>query len=273
MRLALLVVMLASAAHAEDLSGVDYAAVTCADDDISSRDIAVLPDGKIVEGKQLEAWTDAIGEGKAAKARRAKMFEGISLRGGWCVAESTVKAGKKAFTFVVTGAGDYTGAGGDKLTGAAQMIARPVPDKDAAKLPPPARIAGDAEGEDWLKALSAGLATPETQAKLWAAKRTDLILVGSAPGEVWKGAAARTTLPKWKLKLVLDGGARTNTVNNSNSQLAYVYSNVIATPVKGGAPVTYRGFFVLLADHAEEIDESKVPEHDTWHLVLAHFAR
>ncbi|MBL9019905.1 MAG: hypothetical protein JNL83_37315 [Myxococcales bacterium] len=273
MRCVLLALLLASTAYAEDFSAVDFAGVTCGADDTSPRDIVVLPDGKVVEGKQLLAWTDSVGMGEAAKAKRSKVFEGSTWRGGWCVGESTVKAGKKSVTFVVTGAGELTGHGGDQLVGAAQLVSRAVPDKDAAKLPPPPKLAGKDDGGAWVKALSAGLATPETQAKLWAAKRTDLVLVGSAPGEVFKGAAAATTLPKWKLKLALDGGLRTGTVNNSREALAYVFSNVIATPVKGGPSVTYRAFFVLLADHFDETDEDKRPEDDTWHLVLAHFSR
>jgi hypothetical protein len=272
MRLVLAALLLSSIAHADDLTAVDFAAVTCGDDDSSPRDIVVLPNGKIVEGKQLTAWTDSVGMGEAAKAKRSKVFEGDSLRGGWCVAESTVKAGKQSVTFVVTGTGELSGAGSDDLIASAQMIARPVADKDAAKLPPPAKLVGKDDGGDWVKALSAGLATPESQAKLWAPKRTDLVLVGSAPGEVFKGAAARATMLKWKLKLVLDGGIRASAVDGSSEQIAYVYSNVIATPVKGGPPVTYRGFFVLLAAHSEE-ESDKRPETDTWHLVLAHFAR
>ena len=271
MRPVLAALLLSSIAHADELSAVDFAAVTCGDDPAS--EIVVLPNGKVVEGKQLTAWADSVSMGEAAKAKKAKAFEGNSIRGGWCVAESTVKAGKQSFTFVVTGAGEFSGAGSDDLIPTAQMIARPIADKDAATRPPPAKLAGQDDGGDWVKALSAGLATPEAQAKLWTAKRTDLVLVGSAPGELYKGAVAKTTLPKWKLRLALDGGIRTGTVTNSRDALAYVYSNVVATPVKGGPSVTYRGFFVMLADHSEETDEDKRPETDTWHLVLAHFAR
>ena len=246
--------------------------MTCGKDDISQRDIMILPDGKVIEGKQLVAWTDSVGMGEAAKAKRSKVFEGMTVRGGWCVGESTVKSGKTSFTFVVSGAGEFTGHGSDQLVGAASMIARAVSDKDAMKLPKPAPVVGKDDGDDWVKALSAGLASPEAQAKLWAAKRSDLVLVGSAPGEVFKGAAAASTLSKWKLKLALDGGIRTGSVNNTSEQLVYVYSNVVATPVKGGASTTYRAFFVMLADHHEQESDSR-PEHDTWHLVLAHFAR
>ena len=271
MRCVLFAVLLASTAHADDFSAVDFAGVTCGDEPAS--ELVVLPDGKVIEGKQLLAWADSVSMGEAAKAKKSKVFEGGALWTGWCVGESTVKAGKKSHTFVVTAVGEMSGAGSDDLATGVQMIARPIKDKDAATLPAPAKVAGKDDGGDWVKALSAGLATPEAQAKLWAAKRKDLILVGSGPGEVFKGAGAATTLPKWKLQLVLDGGIRTGTVSNSRESVAYVYSNVIATPVKGGASVTYRGFFVMMADHYEETDDDKKPDRDTWHLVLAHFAR
>ena len=273
MRLVILLLISTSVARADEIPLGTYADVTCGKDDISSRAFAALPTGVVIEDKQLEAFTDAVGAGKAPKVKQSKVVEGSSVRGGWCVGEATVKVGKQAMTFVVTGAGELTGHGSDQLVGSAQMIALPVADKDAAKAPKPAAVAGDDDGSDWVKAMSAGLATPEKQSALWAAKRDDLILVGSAPGEVFKGAAARATLAKWKLKLAFDGGIRTGAVNGSGEQLAYVYASVVATPVKGGPSVTYRAFFVLLADHFAEWDDSKRPEHDTWHLVLAHFAR
>jgi hypothetical protein len=197
MRLAIAALIAAgSIAYADDLPIGAYAAVTCGPDETATRDFLALPNGQILEGKPLED----LSAGKAT-AKRSKVFEGSTVRGGWCVGESTVTVGKQKATFVVTGAGELTGLGGDKLAASVHMVVRPVSDKDAAKLPKPPAISGKDDGGDWLPALAAGLATPETQAALWAPKRDDLILVGSAPGEVFKGAAARATLPKWKLKL------------------------------------------------------------------------
>lgn len=271
MRLVLVALLLSSAARADELPPATYAAVTCGEDSTPPGDLVALPGGAIVEGKPLEAMGDLVGAGKAPPAKATKRAEGRGLFDGWCTAQVTVKAGKQVLSLAVSGVGELTGLGSDKLAVDAMMIARPVADKDAAKLPAPAAVTGADDGEDWMKTLTTGLATPEKQSALWAPKRDDLILVGSAPGELFKGAAAKTTLAKWKLALALTGGLRTGTVKG-RSELAYVYSNVVATPVKGGAPVTYRGFFVLLADHAGDPEEKR-PEHDSYHLVLAHFAR
>jgi len=268
MRLAAgLLILIASSASADDVPIVSYGAATCGNYDHPTREFAVLPDGTVADDKQLEM----LASDKAPKARTAKRIEGSEWVGGWCVAQVAVKAGKQTLSLVVTDVGEYTGLGGDSFEARVSMIAKPITDKDAAKLPPPPKVTGSADGNDWVGAL-AGLASPDKQAAVWA-KRDDVILVGSGPGEIYQGKTAREKLPKWNLKLVLDGGMMTDTVPTSRGQLAYVYSNVVATPVKGGPAVTYRGFFVLLADHAKITDEDKRPEHDTWHLVLAHFAR
>lgn len=270
------------AAEADDLTPrATYAGVTCGHEGAISRNAMFLPSvAGQVDAAEVEAFSDLVVESKTAEVKEGKRVTGGPWRGFWCVAQHKVKAGKAWLPLVVSGAGEYTGAGGDSLGDGVTFIARPVANKEVAKrrkagtLAVPAAVDGlaAADENDAVKALRKGLADRASQTALWASTRDDLILVGSAPSEVYVGKKAVSTLAVWNLALAIDGKVASDEVKNSDGQLVWVVANVVATSAKGGPPTTYRGFFIMLADHHEETERDKLPATDTWHLALAHFA-
>jgi hypothetical protein len=102
-------------------------------------------------------------------------------------------------------------------------------------------IASEAQGA--VDRFKASLADPAALVATLAA-RNDVTLLGSAPGERYTGAAVRTQLARWGLKLAVRDGVRAG-VTKSKS-VAWVAANVDARPVKSPAakPTAYRALFL-----------------------------
>ena len=97
-----------------------------------------------------------------------------------------------------------------------------------------------------------------------------MILVGSAPGETYKGEAARKTFARWKLALRLVGAARWGKVLESQGKLVWVVANLEATSAKG-VKTSYRTLLVFLSRQWAAKDDEDASD-DEFELVLAHFA-
>ncbi len=234
-----------------------------------------LPSGAFVTGEP-EVWRLATAaEGAGPVARLKRHLVGETPEGAWCVAERIVTVGGQKVAVITSGVGVMTGHGGDVFEDTMTVVARAVSNKElarrvkagAAPRPPAieAALARDAE-EPAVVQLRAALDGRAGLAALWS-PREDVVLAGSAPGELFQGARARSALRAWNLRLRLDGPVTTGTERG----LVWVVANVEATAAraKGATPIYYRALFVLLADHA---GADSPPDDETYHLVLAHFA-
>lgn len=272
--LAVAVLVVAGRPAGAEPGDLAYAGVACGDERDGPHVVLPGPGGVLSE-KRMKALEDAA-DAAEPKLETGKRLLGETIRGGWCAAEKTLTIGKQRVPLRLSGVGKMTGHGADRLADSATSIARPVSNADAAKLSkagalkqpaPIARVAEDAPIAQLRAALTGDAAK---LAALWS-KRADVILAGTAPGELYKGGAARATLAKWNLALKLVGGVAWGYAAGSSDQLAWAVANVEASPAKGGATTTYRVMFGLLADHAEA-DEDQRPDRDTWRAVLIHFA-
>ena len=246
-----------------------YARVRCGDG--GTPDVLVLPQAEAatIEDKEVDRLGDAATAAGFAPARQKQQYTGWAEGTySWCAAEKTVKIGKQSVAVIVSGIGEMTGLGGDDYEDAITVVAHAIGNKQLAKLVKdgalkrPAALAGEA-AEDPVKQLEAALADRAKLARFWST-RDDVVLAGSAPGELYHGAKARQTLARWSLDLRIDGPV----MAGSKGDLEWALANVEAKPVKGGAATTYRVLFVMTPDHPGD----DAPEHDTYHLVLAHFA-
>ncbi len=269
---------LARGAQAAD-PRLPFAGVFCGDEADVGRTFVALPSANgILSDQELAAFNDAYTAGNAPVAKIKRRLSASTVRGGWCVAEGALAVGKKVVPLMVSSVGEMTGHGSDRLADGVTLIARPLGNAETAAAAKagtstkPATMDDDGPG-DPVAALRAAIGDRATMAAFWSA-RPDVVLAGSAPGELYVGAKARKTFAAWKLDLALDGGIRWGYVPSSHAQLAWAVANVRASSGDGVAktpPLTYRVMFALLADHSEA-DEDAAPEHDTWHLVLMHFA-
>lgn len=249
-------------------------AVRCGDGG-SGRALVVLPaaDGVLAEAA-IEPLEDAADAAKLPTGKVKRQVTHAPLTTGWCAAEKTVKVGARTVNVIVSGVGEMTGLAGDTFEDKVTVVARTFTNKEAAalartgKLVRPAAVAG-VEDDAPIRQLRAALADRAATQALWATT-DDVILAGSAPGELYVGARARKTFAAWKLGLRIDGDVQWSTVGGG--ELVWALANVAATPAKGGPSTTYRVLFVLLADHATTMEDGELPADETWHLVLAHFA-
>lgn len=278
-----LVLSMSLLAHAPVAQAADprppFAGVFCGDEADVGRAFIALPSANgILSERALAAFNDAYTAGNAPAAKIKRRLSASTVRGGWCVAEGAVAIDKKAVPLIVSSVGEMTGHGSDRLADCMTHVARPFGNAETATaakagtLMKPAAMDDDGPG-DPVDALRAAIGDRARMAAFWSV-RPDVVLAGSAPGELYVGAKARKTFAAWKLDLAVDGGIRWGYVPSSHTQLAWAVANVRASSGDGAAktpPVTYRVMFALLADHFEA-DEDAAPEHDTWHLVLAHFA-
>ncbi len=258
---------------------VGFAGVFCGDEASVARDFVALPAANgILSEQDLGVLNSSYvaGETRAAKATRKLM--GSTIRGGWCAAAETLAVEKRPLDLVVSSAGAFTGAGGDKLADQVTFIARPLGNAETAAalkagtLKKPGDVEADPFNEPPITLLKAALADRAKMLELWS-KRDDVVLAGSAPGELYAGDKARKTYAAWKLDLKLVSDFRWGYVSESSERLAWAVVNVEApaAPTSKTPAATYRVMFVMLADNFES-DADAAPEHDTWHLVLAHFA-
>lgn len=246
-----------------------YAAVRC-DDFSVDRSVLVLPaaDGVLPEAA-VRALDDAVSDAhtRAVKTRTKRI--GGAIDGAWCVSEKTLKLGKKSVPLIASAIGKLTGHGSDRLEDTVTVIARAVGNPEATRLaragtlPRPAALKADGADEDPILQLRAAIGDRAKLAALWST-RDDVLLAGSAPGEIYQGAKARSVFRRWNLAFRIDGPVRWDA---GPGDLVWALANVETLPARGTATTMYRGLFVLLADHP-----GADLEHDTWHLVLAHFA-
>jgi len=246
-----------------------YAGVRC-DDFSVDRSVLVLPgaDGVVPEAT-VRALDDAVSEAheRAVKTRTKRI--GGEIDGAWCVSEKTLKLGKRSVPLITSAIGKLTGHGSDRLEDTVTLIARAYGNKEttrrvrAGTLPRPAALTTDGTDEDPILQLRAAIGDRAKLAALWST-RDDVLLAGSAPGEIYQGAKARSMFRRWDLAFRIDGPVRWDA---GPGDLVWALANVETLPARGGPTTMYRALFVLRADHpGAEL------EHDTWHLVLAHFA-
>lgn len=246
-----------------------YAAVRC-DDFSVDRSVLVLPsaDGVLPEAV-VRALDDAVSEthDRAVKTRTKRI--GGEIDGAWCISEKTLKLGKKSVTLITSAIGTLSGHGSDRLEDRVTLIARAYGNKEATRLaragslPRPAALRADGADEDPILQLRAAIGDRAKLAALWST-RDDVLLAGSAPGEIYQGAKARSAFRRWNLAFRIDGPVHWDA---GPGDLVWALANVETVPARGAPTTMYRALFVLRADHpGAEL------EHDTWHLVLAHFA-
>lgn len=237
-----------------------------------TRSLVALPDGSMIEDSKRLELLDS--ESLKRKDKTKRQITGDVLVAGqpraWCVSEKSLRIGARTVPVIVSAVGEMSGSGSDQFADGITVVARTLSNAEmsrlaaAKKLKQPAALGSESDDavEKWLRTTLADRAKGGT---LWAS-RNDVVLAGSAPGEIYEGAKARATFKKWNLQLRVDGAM---TGGEYGTGLRWVLANVESKPAKGGTPTLYRVFFVLLADHAT--DESGPPDNDTYHLVVAHF--
>jgi hypothetical protein len=208
--------------------------------------------------------------------------EGESLRGSapvkkgavaeytWCTETVKVKVGGKDQLLVGTAFATIGQSGDGEMTYAENQIVQwavPVANEDATKAAKPAALPADADKAPYATAAVAKLTTSK---KLAAIADKKLIVVGSAPGESWQGAAAKKALKSWNLDLAIDGAAASQDTSDAKiGNQVWVLANVTATPhgKKDATPVTYRVLYGLTYTGKHGPKGKK-----KWTLRIVHFA-
>ena len=193
-----------------------------------------------------------------------------------CVETVKVKVGGKEELLVGSAFATIGGgADGSAIYAENQIVqwAFPMSNDDAAKaaaagtLARPAALPADADKAPYATAAVAKLTTSK---KLAAIADKKLIVVGSAPGEIFQGAAAKKALKSWNLDLALDGAAASSdTTDATIGNQVWVIANVTAKVhgKKDATPITYRVLYGLTYTGKHGAKGKK-----KWTLRIVHFA-
>jgi hypothetical protein len=214
-------------------------------------------------------------EGEVVKGR-APVKKGSSADYSWCAETVKVEVdGKEQLLVGVAFATIGGGSDGSDVYAENQIVqwAVPMANEDATKaaaagtLARPAAFAADADKAPYATAAIAKLTTTK---KLAAIADKKVIVVGSAPGEVFQGPAAKKTLKRWNLDLALDGAvASQDTSDAAIGNQAWVLANVTAKAhgKKDATPITYRVLYGLTYTGKHGAKGKK-----KWTLRVVHFA-
>lgn len=218
---------------------------------------------------------DVAAEGERLQGR-APVKKGSNADYAWCTETLKVTVGGKEQLVVGTAIATIGQSGDGEMAYAENQLVQwafPMTNEDAAKaaaagtLAKPAALPADADKAPYATAALAKLTTTK---KLAAIADKKVIVVGSAPGEVWQGAAARKALKSWNLDLAIDGAAASQDTSDARiGNQVWVLANVTATPhgKKDATPMTYRVLYGLTYTGKHGAKGKK-----KWTLRIVHFA-